>query len=182
LGPRQPLQLSAAASGLQGRRRARRPHRQAFLEALRVAPDIKLALFVQPDPSTRLDPARMLAYAAVSTLPEPPLTFFRLGRLDPGDTIAPLSVLATAANKPFGTDINCWEDSPSEWGKRYRFGTLPFGDPSANISTRAPFHMSFASQTVASIVVEVTDDKSLPKAERKRCKSSRLATRVAKQN
>jgi hypothetical protein len=42
--------------------------------------------------------------------------------------------------------------------------------------------MSFASQTVASIVVEVTDDKSLPKAERKRCKSSRLATRVAKQN
>lgn len=38
--------------------------RQAFLEALRVAPDIKLALFVQPDPSTRLDPARMLAYSA----------------------------------------------------------------------------------------------------------------------
>jgi hypothetical protein len=29
-------------------------------------------------------------------------------------------------------------------------------------------------QTVASIVMEVTDDKSLPKAERKRCKSSRL--------
>ena len=112
--------------------------RQAFLEALRVAPDIKLALFVQPDPSTRLDPARMLPYAAVSMLPEPPLTFFRLGRLDPGDTIAPLSVLATAANEPdFGTDINCWEDSPSEWGKRYRFGTLPFGDPSANISTQA---------------------------------------------
>jgi hypothetical protein len=40
-----------------------------------------------------------------------------------------------------------------------------------------------ASQTVASIVVEVTtDDKSLPKAERKRCKSSRQVTRVAKQN
>jgi hypothetical protein len=33
-----------------------------------------------------------------------------------------------------------------------------------------------ASQTVASIVVEVTDDKSLPKAEGKRCKSSRLVT------
>jgi hypothetical protein len=39
-----------------------------------------------------------------------------------------------------------------------------------------------ASQTVAAIVVEVTDDKSLPKAERKRCKSSRLVTRVATQN
>ena len=34
-----------------------------------------------------------------------------------------------------------------------------------------------ASQTVASIVVEVTDDMSLPKAERRRCKSSRLAPR-----
>jgi hypothetical protein len=89
----------------------------------------------------------MLPYAAVSTLPEPPLTFFRFGRLDPGDTVAPLSVLATAANEPdFGTDINCWEDSPSEWGKRYRFGTLPFGDPSANISTQAPFHMGFYHQ------------------------------------
>ena len=124
-----------------------RVRRQAFLEALRVAPDIKLVLFVQPDPSTRLDPARMLPYAAVSTLPEPPLTFFRFGRLDPADTVAPLSVLATAANEPdFGTDINCWEDSPSEWGKRYRFGTLPFGDPSANISTQAPFHMGFYHQ------------------------------------
>jgi hypothetical protein len=37
------------------------------------------------------------------------------------------------------------------------------------------------SQTIASIVVEVTDDKSRPKAERKRCKSSRLVTRVATQ-
>jgi hypothetical protein len=124
--------------------------RQAFLEALRVAPDIKLALFVQPDPSTRLDPARRLPYAAVSTLPEPPLTFFRFSRLDAGDTVAALSVLATAANEPdFGTDINCWEDSPSEWGKRYRFGTLPFGDPSANISTQAPFHMGFYQQARA---------------------------------
>jgi len=39
-----------------------------------------------------------------------------------------------------------------------------------------------ASETIASIVVEVTDDKSLPNAERKRCKSSRLVARVAKQN
>src|SRR5260370_39364004 len=110
LGPRQPLQLSTEARGtcLHGRRHARRhARRQAFLEALRIAADTRLALFVQPDPSTRLDPARMLPYAAVSTLPEPPFTFYRFGRLDPGDTVTPLSVLATAANEPdFGTDIN----------------------------------------------------------------------------
>ena len=56
--------------------------RQAFLEALRVAPDIKLALFVQPDPSTRLDPARMLSYAAVSILPERPVCTENLIRVD----------------------------------------------------------------------------------------------------
>jgi hypothetical protein len=90
----------------------------------------------------------MLPYAAVSTLPEPPFTFYRFGRLDPGDTVTPLSVLATAANEPdFGTDINCWEDSRSEWGKRYRFGPLPFGNPSVNISTQAPFHMGFYHQS-----------------------------------
>jgi hypothetical protein len=56
--------------------------RQAFLEALRVAPDIKLALFVQPDPSTRLDPVRMLPYAAVSILPERPVCTENLIRVD----------------------------------------------------------------------------------------------------
>ncbi|MFB9268773.1 hypothetical protein ACFFWD_37640, partial [Bradyrhizobium erythrophlei] len=125
-----------------------RIRRQAFLEALRVAPDIRLALFIQADPSTRLDPARMLPYAAVSTLPDPPLTFYRFARLDAGDIVAPLSVLATAASEPdFGTDINCWEDSPSEWGKRYGFGRLPFGNPAVNISTQAPFHMGFYHQS-----------------------------------
>ena len=125
-----------------------RVRRQAFLEALRVAPDIRLALFIQADPSTKLDLTRMLPYAAVSTLPNPPLTFYRFARLDVGDIVAPLSVLATAASEPdFGTDINCWEDSPSEWGKRYGFGRLPFGNPAVNISTQGPFHMGFYHQS-----------------------------------
>jgi hypothetical protein len=121
--------------------------RQAFLEALRIAANTKFALFVQLDPSAKLDPARSLPYSAVSTLTEPPFTFYRFGRLDPGDDVRPLSVLATASSEPdFGADINCWDDSPSEWGKRYRFGKQPFGNPAIDISSQAPLHMGFYHQ------------------------------------
>lgn len=142
--PPRPAELTFKADTTRGDR----ARRQAFLEALRVAADTRLALYVQPDPSIRLDPARTLPYAAVSTLPEQPFMFYRFGRLDPGETVAPLSVLATAASEPdFGTDINCWEDSPSEWGKRYRFGTLSFGNPAVTNTSQAPFHMGFYHQS-----------------------------------
>jgi hypothetical protein len=123
--------------------------RRAFLEALRVAPDIKLALFFQSDPQQpKPDPALLLPFAAVDTLPEPPLSLYRFYRLDPGQKVAPLTVVATASDEPdYGTDINNWEDSPSEWGKRYGFGKLPFGNPSLNFSTQAPFHMGFYHQS-----------------------------------
>jgi hypothetical protein len=121
--------------------------RQAFLEALRMAPDTKFALFIQSDPSAKLDPERILPYSAVSTLTEPPFTFYRFGKLEAGDEVRPLSVIATASNEPdFGADINCWDDSPSEWGKRYRFGKQPFGNPAVDISSQAPFHMGFYHQ------------------------------------
>ncbi|MDO9198003.1 hypothetical protein, partial [Rhodoferax sp.] len=44
--------------------------RLAFLKALRVAPNSKLALYIQPDPwGPRPDPATLLPFAAVDTLP-----------------------------------------------------------------------------------------------------------------
>lgn len=121
--------------------------RQAFLEALRIAANTKFALFVQIEPSAKLDPAQSVPYSTVSTLPEPSFTFYRFGRLEPGDDVRPLSVLATASNEPdFGTDIDCWDDSPSKWGKRYHFGKQPFGNPAVDISSQAPFHMGFYHQ------------------------------------
>jgi hypothetical protein len=124
-----------------------RVRRQAFFAALRIAPNTKFALFIQSDPSAKLDPARSLPYSAVSTLTEPPFTFYRFGKLEAADDVRPLSVIATASNEPdFGTDINCWDDNPSEWGKRYRFGKQPFGNPAVDISSQAPFHMGFYHQ------------------------------------
>jgi hypothetical protein len=119
--------------------------RRAFLMALRVAPNSKFALYVQPDP--RHPPpasAPLLAYAAVNTLPEQAHSNNRFVSLRAGDRVAPLSVLASATDEPdYGLDINLWADSPSDWGKVYGFGPLPFGNPALYYSTQAPFHMGF---------------------------------------
>lgn len=122
--------------------------RRAFLEALRVAPNIRLSLYVQPDAVTPYDPARALPWSAVSTLREPVFNFHRFNRLETGDSVAAITVLSTASDEPDnGVDINCWDDSPSEWGPRYRFGKLPFGNPALDFSTQSPFHMGFFHQS-----------------------------------
>ncbi|WP_296447637.1 hypothetical protein, partial [Rhodoferax sp. UBA5149] len=98
--------------------------RLAFLMALRVAPNSKLALYIQPDPlGPRPDPATLLPHAAINTLPEQPNSTYRFVGLKAGDQVAPLSVIASASDEPdYGLDINLWEDSPSDWGKVYGFG------------------------------------------------------------
>ena len=65
-------------------------------------------------------------------------------RLRAGDSVAPLVVLASASDEPdYGLDLNLWEDTPSEWGARYGFGQIPFGNPNLEFSTQAPFHMGY---------------------------------------
>lgn len=121
--------------------------RLAFLTALRVAPNSKLALYMQADPRTPADPARLVPFNTVNTLPEQPNSTYRFAGLRPGEMVAPLSVVASASDEPdYGLDINLWEDSPSDWGKVYGFGKLPFGNPALYFSTQAPFHMGFYHQ------------------------------------
>ncbi len=119
--------------------------RQAFLMALRVAPNSKFALYFQPDPwGDATDASRLLAHSAVDTLPEQPNSSYRFVALKAGEKVAPLAVLASACDEPdYGLDINLWSDSPSDWGKVYGFGALPFGNPALYFSTQAPFHMGF---------------------------------------
>ena len=121
--------------------------RKAFLTALRVSPESRLALYVQPDPwAPAPDPATLLAHDAVSALPARDKdggghTFVRLRA---GDSVAPLAVLASASDEPdYGMDLNLWEDNPSAWGPQYGFGKIPFGNPNLSFSTQAPFHMGY---------------------------------------
>jgi hypothetical protein len=123
--------------------------RQAFLRALRVAPDARFALYLQPDPQAPLDAsAAQLPYSTVSTLPEPASPFpTRFLALQPGQSVPALAVVASATHEPdFGLDINLFDDSPSDWGKQYGFGKQPFGNPAVAFSSQAPFHMGFYHQ------------------------------------
>ena len=121
--------------------------RLAFLMALRVSPNSKLALFIQPDPRVPADPSRLVPFGSVNFLPEQANSTYRFAGLKPGEMVAPLAVVASASDEPdYGLDINLWEDSPSDWGKVYGFGKLPFGNPALYFSTQAPFHMGFYHQ------------------------------------
>jgi hypothetical protein len=121
--------------------------RTAFLMALRVAPNAKFALYYQPDPWNPTS-GSPLPLSAVSTLPESGNGTPKFISLKVGEAIPVLAVLASAAEEPdFGLDINLWEDSPSDWGKQYGFGTQPFGNPSLTYATQAPFHMGFMHES-----------------------------------
>ena len=120
--------------------------RQAFLTALRVSPESRLALYVQPDPWAPPPQAEPLAHDAVSALPARGKDgdSHHFVRLLPGEAVAPLAVLASASDEPdYGMDLNLWEDSPSDWGPGYGFGKIPFGNPNLDFSTQAPFHMGY---------------------------------------
>jgi hypothetical protein len=120
--------------------------RKAFLTALRVSPESRLALYVQPDPWSTAPQAEPLAQDTVNALSvrEKEGGHHHFVRLLPGEAVAPLAVLASASDEPdYGMDLNLWEDNPSPWGPRYGFGKIPFGNPNLAFSTQAPFHMGF---------------------------------------
>lgn len=121
--------------------------RLAFLMALRVSPASKFALFLQPDTRTVPETVPALPHSDVNFLPEQANSPYRYVAIRAGEQVSALSVVATASNEPdYGLDINLWEDSPSQWGKVYGFGKIPFGNPALYFSTQAPFHMGFYHQ------------------------------------
>ena len=123
--------------------------RQAFLMALRVAPNSKFALFLQTDPWAAPPAAAALPYQAVSTLVEPePGASYHFQALRPGDLVSPLSVVASATDEPdFGLDQFLWEDSPSDWGKAYNMGKIPYGDAAQPASAQQPLHVGYMRES-----------------------------------
>lgn len=119
----------------------------AFLMALRVATNSKLALYYQADLWNPVS-GTPLPYSAVSPLPETPGANARYLAVTAGDMLPPLAVLASAADEPdYGLDVNLWADSPSDWGSVYGFGPQPFGNPSLPHASEAPFQMAFLHES-----------------------------------
>ncbi|MCX8522276.1 MAG: hypothetical protein ORN28_12170 [Rhodoferax sp.] len=121
--------------------------RIAFLQALRIAPNSKFALFIQPDPWNPA-PGTPLPASAVNTLWDSQMSSIKFLAIKAGDQIPALTVLASASDEPdYGLDMHLWDDSPSEWGRQYGFGPQPFGNPALAYSSMAPFHMAFMHES-----------------------------------
>lgn len=136
--------------------------RLSFLSALRIAPNSKFALYLQADPSDATVAASYLPKTAVSTLAEHKGVPSRYVAIRSGDSVAALAVVATATEEPdYGLDIHLWEDSPSEWGRRYGFGPQPYGFASHANASQAPLRMAFMQENRALYVAAPNLKRSL---------------------
>lgn len=119
--------------------------RHDFLTALRINPEIHLAMVIQPLPGKDL-PARPHLQADQVMVEQTlsPWDRQRFIVVTEHEKVAPLAVLASAADEPdYGHDINLFSDNPGNVGALYGFGPQPFGDERFQYSSQAPFHMGF---------------------------------------
>lgn len=134
-------------SGLRFKAGSNRPSvlKKRFWNAIRVNPNYQAIPFLQKIPGRENYPFPVLSHERVSLMPallrDSEKNFVELQR---GDRVSAYEVLVTASDEPdYGLDISLWEDSGSEYGKIYKFGKQPFGNPHMSSSTQAPFHMGF---------------------------------------
>jgi hypothetical protein len=119
--------------------------RHDFLTALRINPEIYLAMVIQPLPGKDLPEREHLQ--ANQVMVEQTLSPWNRQRfivIAEHEKVAALAVLASAADEPdYGHDINLFSDNPGAVGAVYGFGPQPFGDARFQYSSQAPFHMGF---------------------------------------
>ncbi len=117
--------------------------RTRFLEAMRMNPEVKLALYTKAPMGAEPPMDATVPWAEVTTLQDPGV----LGQavllpLNEGERVLPLEVLVSACDEPdYGFDLGIWTDNDTAWGPRYGMGAQPFGDPTKEYSSQAPMHM-----------------------------------------
>jgi len=117
--------------------------RLRFLRALRLNPEMKLPLYVMLLPGLSAEEGKTISRSEVSVLSKDFEQRVYV-KLSAGEKVKALEVLATASDEPDnGLDIGLWEDNGTEFGRAYRYGKQPFGNPKLDYGTQAPFHMGF---------------------------------------
>ena len=116
-----------------------------FYSAIRINPHVKMALYLHLLPGQdagereRVDPSEL---TTLSTLYE--MLFTTYVRLQEGEMVRPVDVLATATDEPdYGFDLGLFTDNGTAWGQVYGFGEQSFGNPGLEYGSQAPFHMGF---------------------------------------
>ncbi len=122
--------------------------RAAFLRALRLSPQSRLALYLQEDPREPGSKRTELPAHLVTVVRPGAGATQRFVTVQPGEAVEPLAVLASACDEPdYGHDLNLFDDNPgSPVNPSYGFGKQPFGNPAVSIGSQAPFHMGFFHQ------------------------------------
>jgi len=117
----------------------------AFVKAIRINPDARLAPFLQLLPNeavgnrTRLASSDVAVFSNLESYDE--MTFVDVKS---GDYVLPAAVIITGNDEPDnGLDNGLFEDNHTEAGKIYGFGKQAFGDPNLEYGSQAPFHMGF---------------------------------------
>jgi len=116
-----------------------------FLQALRLNGESRLKLFLQLPPGTAPDGRARMPWVDITALKSGSAartnTYVLLAE---GERVAALDVIATASAEPdYGLDIGLFADNGTAQGQRFGFGRQPFGSPSVDYSSQAPFHMGF---------------------------------------
>jgi hypothetical protein len=118
---------------------------QRFFYAIRMNPNVKMALYHHLPPGADGGGREVISPYELTTLEK--LTEMLSStylRLNEGEMIAPILVLASANNEPdYGFDLGLFEDNNTYWGRLYGFGEQTFGNPNLPYGTQAPFHMGF---------------------------------------
>lgn len=116
-----------------------------FLQAIRINPEIKLALYLHLLPGEDCGLREHLNPHELTLLQNPyEMLFTTYVGLEKGEEISPIHVLATATDEPdYGFDLGLFEDNNTWWGKTYGFGEQSFGNPKLEYGSQAPFHMGF---------------------------------------
>ena len=116
-----------------------------FLAALRVNPNVRLALYLQLPPGRAPGARTVLAENQVTIMKTTESTKQNVFvALQGGELVPVIDVLASAVDEPdYGLDIGLWADNGTPFGARYGFGRQPFGNPAIEWSSQAPMHMGF---------------------------------------
>lgn len=113
-----------------------------FWKAYRLNPKHKVSLYLQKVELRNPKPELLSELTILSDVGKLPYETFIF--LKEGESVSAREVLFTAVDEPdYDLDLYLFEDSGSEVGSLYGFGSLPFGNPKYEYSSQAPFHMGF---------------------------------------
>lgn len=113
-----------------------------FYKAIRINPNFLAKLYIQKLPAFNVTGPE-LPWKDISLFPAQYI-FNPYIAISEKNKVQAIAVIATACDEPdYGADLALWEDNGSAWGKEYKFGVQPFGNPKFVYSSQAPFHMAF---------------------------------------